>query len=68
MNLTPSVKFINILCAAFALADPESTKNTVKLSFFFALLGSVDGLKSCSLKGYEIDPRLESKIRLKKDF
>jgi len=36
----PGVNFINVLRAAFALADPESAKKTVKLSVFFALSGS----------------------------
>ena len=34
------VNFTNILRAAFALVDPKSAKKTVKLSSFFALLGS----------------------------
>jgi len=36
----PGVNFISILQAAFTCADPESAKKTVKLSVFFALLGS----------------------------
>jgi len=40
MNLTAGVNFINILQAAFTSADPPKAKNTVKLSVFFALLGS----------------------------
>jgi len=36
----PSVNFINVIRAAFARSDPESAKKTVKLSVFFALLGS----------------------------
>jgi len=35
------VNFFNILWAAFTCADPESIKNIVKLSVFFALSGSV---------------------------
>jgi len=34
------VNFINIQRAAFSYEDPESTKNTVKPSVFFPLLGS----------------------------
>ena len=34
------VNFTNILQAAFKRADPTSAKKTVKLSSFFALLGS----------------------------
>ena len=34
------VNFTNVLWAAFALVDPKSAKKTVKLSSFFALLGS----------------------------
>ena len=37
----PSVNFINVLQAAFTLADPKSAKKTVKSSSFFALSGSV---------------------------
>jgi len=36
---TPDVNFINVQ-AAFACTDPKCTKKTVKLSVFFALLGS----------------------------
>ena len=36
----PGVNFINVLRAAFAHTDPESAKNTVKLSIFFVLMGS----------------------------
>ena len=35
------VNFTNILWAALTRADPKSVKKTVKLSSFFALLGSV---------------------------
>jgi len=37
----PGVDFTNILHKASALTDPKSAKNTVKLSVFFVLLGSV---------------------------
>jgi len=40
MKSTPGVSSINVLRAAFMLASPESAKKTVKLSVFFALLGS----------------------------
>jgi len=40
VEVTPGVDFINVLRAALARADPKSTKNTVKSSGFFALLGS----------------------------
>ena len=36
----PGVNFTNILHAAFTYADLKSTKNTVKLTVFYALLGS----------------------------
>jgi hypothetical protein len=39
-SITAGVNFTNILRAAFMLAHPKSTKNAVKLSVFFALLGS----------------------------
>ncbi len=32
--------FVNVLCAAFTCRNPKSTKETVELSVFFALLGS----------------------------
>ncbi len=38
---TSGVNCINILCTAFALVDHEGVNNTVKLSVFFALLGSM---------------------------
>jgi len=40
VGLAPEVNLINILQTAFASADPESAKNTVKSSVFFVLLGS----------------------------
>jgi len=40
MELTSGVNFINVLQAAFTSDDPKTQKNTVKLSVFFALLGS----------------------------
>ncbi len=39
-NLMAGVNFINILWAAFTLADPESAKKIDNLTNFFALLGS----------------------------
>jgi len=42
-SLTQGVNFINITQAAFTHADPESAKNTVKLSVLFALSGSGSG-------------------------
>ena len=39
VKLTPGVNFTNVLQAAFTSADPKSTKKTVKLSSFIALLG-----------------------------
>jgi len=41
IGLAPIVNFINFLRAAFMHADPESAKKTVKLSIFFAPLGSL---------------------------
>jgi len=41
MKLRPGVNFINVLKAAFTLADPKSTKKTDGLTVCFALLGSV---------------------------
>ncbi len=34
-NRKPSFNFINVLCLAFTLVDPESVKNTVKSSVSF---------------------------------
>jgi len=39
-NQRVGVNFINVLRAAFTQPDPKSAKNTIKLSVFFALLGS----------------------------
>jgi len=50
------VNFTNILRAAFTHADPESAKNTVKLSVFFCTFGIWAG-KSCSLNVGKIDFR-----------
>jgi len=36
MKLTPGLNLINVLRAAFALADPESGKKTYNLTVFFA--------------------------------
>jgi len=44
---TTGVNFINILCTAFALIDPESVKNTVKSSVSFYAFG-IYKRKSCS--------------------
>ncbi len=40
MKLTAGVNFINVLPAAFRLADPESAKQIDNLTVFFALSGS----------------------------
>ncbi len=45
----PGVNFINVLRAAFALADHKSAKETVKLSVFFSLLEY--GRKKLFVKG-----------------
>ncbi len=47
MKLTPGVYFINILCTAFALVDPESVKITVKSSVSFYAFGIYEN-KSCT--------------------
>ncbi len=47
--LRRGVNFINILPAAFMHADPKSAKNTVKLSIFFALLGSAGAKAACRM-------------------
>ena len=39
-KFTPGFNFTNVLRAAFTRANPKSAKKTVKLSSFFALLGS----------------------------
>ena len=43
----PGVNFINVLRAAFTLADPKSAKKTVKSISFFALLGSASVKAAC---------------------
>jgi len=40
IKLRPGVNFIYVLHASFTCAHPKSAKKTVKLSIFFALLGS----------------------------
>jgi len=50
------VNFTNVLRAAFTLKDPKSAKKTVKLSSFFALLGSAL-VKAARKHVDEIDPR-----------
>ena len=50
------VDFINILQAAFACADPESEKNSVKSSVSFHAFG-IFSHKSCLWKVDEIDTR-----------
>jgi len=39
MECPTDVNFINILCTAFALVDPENVKNTVKSSVSFYAFG-----------------------------
>ena len=56
------VNFTNVLRAAFRLEDPKSTKKTVKLSSFFALLGS-SCVKAARKHIGEIDCRREGRIR-----
>jgi hypothetical protein len=46
-SFTPGVNFINVLCTAFALVDPESVKNTVKSSVSFYAFG-IYKRKSCT--------------------
>jgi len=54
--VTPSgVNFINVLQAAFTLADPESAKKTVKSSSFFALSGSA-GVKAARIMLMKLTP------------
>ena len=36
----PGLNFINVLCTAFTLVDPESVKKIDNLTVFFTLLGS----------------------------
>ncbi len=45
----PGVDFTNILFKAFMSADPKYTKNTVKPSFFFALLESACVKAACKM-------------------
>jgi len=43
----PRANFINLLRAAFACTDLKNAKKTVKLSVFFALLGSAHTKAAC---------------------
>jgi len=60
---TEGVNFINVLCTAFALVDPKSVKNTVKLSVSFYTFGIYER-KSCTQNVDEIDGRSERRITL----
>ena len=40
MRVRSGVNFINAFCTAFTLVDPESVKETVKLSIFFYAFGN----------------------------
>jgi len=53
----PSVNFINILWAAFMPPDTKSAKKTVKLSSFFALLGSLS-VKAARRTLVKLTPRV----------
>ena len=57
----PGVNFTKVLKAAFTPADPESAKKTVKLSSFFALLGS-SSVKAASKMLVKLTPGV---LRLK---
>jgi len=52
----PGVNFINVLCTAFVLVDPESIKNTVKASVSFYAFRIYER-KSRTLNVDEIEPR-----------
>jgi len=56
MKLTPGVNFINVLCTAFALIDPESVKRYWRINCIFCAFGIYER-KSCSLNVDEIDSR-----------
>ncbi len=62
MKLTKGVNLTNILQAAFTRADPESAKNTVKLSVFFALLESASTNAARKMLMKLILSQLESEI------
>jgi len=47
VKLAPGFNFTNVLRTAFTGTDPKSTKNTAKLSVFFALLGSSPVKAAC---------------------
>ena len=44
-----SVDFINVLSAAFTLADPKSAKKLLDLTVFFALLGYASVKSACRI-------------------
>ena len=62
VHLKPGVNFINVLRAAFTLADPESTKKTVKLCSFFPLLGSA-GVKAACRTLVKLTPEGDNPIK-----
>jgi len=43
----PGVNFTNVLWAAFTQADNKIAKDTIKLSVFLMLLGTVCGKAAC---------------------
>jgi len=59
------VNFINVLRAAFALADPKSTKKTDNLTDFFALLGSAC-VKAARRMLLKLTPDVVGKLNLAK--
>ena len=59
--MNPDVNFINVLRAAFTLADPESAKKTVKSSSFFPLSGSA-GVKAARRTLVKLTPGLRRPV------
>ncbi len=59
LYLRSGVNFINVVRAAFLHADAKSAKKTVKLSVFFALLGSVR-IKAASRTLMKLTPHFMS--------
>ena len=60
MIAMPGVNFTNILQAAFMHEDPKRAKKTIKLSSFYAILGSARVRAACRML-VKLTPGVRSK-------
>jgi hypothetical protein len=60
-NCRPSVNFINVLCTAFALVDPESVRTQSSCQYLFTLLGSTH-IKAVRRMLMKSTPRREKNV------